>query len=171
MRQIGLPCLALLLSVLVAPAPAAAQLPPQPGAEELLSESFPGPSYSPYAGGDFPSHVLWGDTHLHTEASMDAGAFGNRLGLTDDAYRVRARSRRSPPRAAGVPARLSRPLDFLVVADHSDNMGFFPRPARRATQDMRLSDPRRARDWYERIQQAGEGPASCPGADRALLAG
>ena len=28
--------------------------------------------------------------------------------------------------SSGQPAKLSRPLDFLVVADHSDNMGFFP---------------------------------------------
>ena len=28
--------------------------------------------------------------------------------------------------SSGQPVKLSRPLDFLVVADHSDNMGFFP---------------------------------------------
>src|SRR5688572_12531247 len=39
------------------------------------------PGYSPYAGRNFPSRVFWGDTHLHTSASMDAGAFGNRLGF------------------------------------------------------------------------------------------
>ena len=41
--------------------------------------------YSPYAGRDFPTHVYWGDTHLHTGMSMDAGAFGARL-TPDDAY-------------------------------------------------------------------------------------
>jgi hypothetical protein len=46
----------------------------------------PGTAYSPYAGRDFASEVYWGDTHLHTDISMDAGAFGNRLGL-DEAYR------------------------------------------------------------------------------------
>ena len=42
-------------------------------------------SYSPYAGRNFPTNVYWGDTHLHTGMSMDAGAFGNRLGI-DEAY-------------------------------------------------------------------------------------
>ena len=28
--------------------------------------------------------------------------------------------------SSGQLAKLSRPLDFLVVTDHSDNMGFFP---------------------------------------------
>ena len=36
-------------------------------------------TYSPYAGRNFPTNVYWGDTHLHTGMSMDAGAFGARL--------------------------------------------------------------------------------------------
>ena len=28
--------------------------------------------------------------------------------------------------SSGQPAKLSRPFDFLVVTDHSENMGFFP---------------------------------------------
>ena len=54
---------------------------------------------------------------------MDAGAFGARL-TPEDAYRF-ARGEEVASSTAG-PARLARPLDFLVVADHSDNMGFFP---------------------------------------------
>ena len=42
--------------------------------------------YSPYAGRSFPTQVFWGDTHLHTGMSMDAGAFGARLS-PEDAYR------------------------------------------------------------------------------------
>ncbi|MDH3989250.1 MAG: DUF3604 domain-containing protein, partial [Gammaproteobacteria bacterium] len=34
--------------------------------------------YSPYAGGAVPTRVYWGETHLHTSFSMDAGAFGAR---------------------------------------------------------------------------------------------
>ena len=34
----------------------------------------------------YATKVYFGDTHLHTELSMDAGAFGNRIGL-DEAYR------------------------------------------------------------------------------------
>ncbi len=79
--------------------------------------------YSPYAGRNFPSRPFFGDTHLHTALSMDAGAAGARLDPSD-AYRF-ARGEEVIA-SSGQPAKLSRPLDFLVVADHSDNMGFFP---------------------------------------------
>jgi len=78
--------------------------------------------YSPYVGKNNASNVYWGDTHLHTKLSMDAGAFGNRLGL-DEAY-IFARGGEVTS-TNGQRARLSRPLDFLVAADHSDGMGFF----------------------------------------------
>ena len=67
--------------------------------------------------------VYWGDTHLHTDISLDAGAFGNRIGL-DEAYRF-ARGEEVIS-STGLKAKLSRPLDFLVIADHSDGMGLFP---------------------------------------------
>ncbi|WP_424779983.1 DUF3604 domain-containing protein, partial [Onishia taeanensis] len=44
------------------------------------------PDYSPYAGRNFPTRPYFGDTHLHTAFSMDAGAFGAKLGPRD-AYR------------------------------------------------------------------------------------
>ena len=100
------------------------QVPPPPDGQEALSDRYPGRSYSPYAGRGFPSRVFWGDTHLHTALSMDAGAFGNRLGL-DEAYRF-ARGEEVTT-STGLKAKLSRPLDFLVVADHSDNKRFVPR--------------------------------------------
>ena len=80
-------------------------------------------AYSPYAGRNFPTRPLFGDTHLHTSFSLDAGAFGARLGPSD-AYRFAKGE--EVMASSGQPAKLSRPLDFLVVADHSDNMGFFP---------------------------------------------
>ncbi len=126
------------------------QVPPPPDGKEALSDRYPGRAYSPYAGRGFPSRVFWGDTHLHSDMSMDAGAFGNRLGL-DEAYRF-ARGEEVTT-STGLKAKLSRPFDFLVVADHSDNMGFFP--------DLFdgkphiLNEPT-GRDWYDRIT-AGEG--------------
>jgi hypothetical protein len=81
------------------------------------------PPYSPYAGRSFPVRPFFGDTHLHTGFSMDAGAFGARLSPRD-AYRF-ARGEEVTA-SSGQPAKLGRPLDFLVVADHSDGMGFFP---------------------------------------------
>ncbi|AHF87884.1 hypothetical protein RLEG3_06350 (plasmid) [Rhizobium leguminosarum bv. trifolii WSM1689] len=108
------------------------------------------PVYSPYAGRNFPTRPLFGDTHLHTGASFDAGAFGARL-TPRDAYRF-ARGEEITA-SSGQPAKLSRPLDFLVVADHSDNMGMFPDLF--AGKPEVISDPQ-ARTWYEEIK-AGQG--------------
>ena len=105
--------------------------------------------YSPYSAMAYPTHVYWGDTHLHTSYSMDAGAFGARLGPRD-AYRF-ARGEEVVSSTAG-PARLSRPLDFLVVADHSDNLGFFPKLF--AGDPAYLEDPT-GRRWYDMIQKGG----------------
>ena len=55
--------------------------------EEGLKDAFPQQvNYSPYPGRNFPTKVFWGETHLHTGMSMDAGAFGARL-TPVDAYR------------------------------------------------------------------------------------
>ena len=66
--------------------------------------------------------LLWGDTHLHTSHSTDSYGTGNTLIDPEQAYRY----------AKGIPVlhptlhtriRIPRPLDFLVVADHSDFLG------------------------------------------------
>ena len=89
--------------------------------KESAAKVFPSkPSYSPYAGRNFPTRPLFGDTHLHTGLSFDAGIFGCRLGPAD-AYRF-ARGEEVTA-SSGQRVKLSRPLDWLVVADHSDNMG------------------------------------------------
>ena len=89
--------------------------------EGQLNDLFPTDKpYSPYADRDFPERPLWGDSHLHTALSMDAGGFGNRVGL-EDAYRL-ARGEQIMA-SSGQPVRLSRPLDWLAITDHSDGMG------------------------------------------------
>jgi hypothetical protein len=110
--------------------------------------------YSPYAGRSYPTRPLFGDTHLHTGFSMDAGAFGCRLS-PKDAYRF-ARGEEVTA-SSGQPAKLSRPLDFLVVADHSDNMGFFPDLF--AGKAEVLADPT-GRRWYDLIQEGKGGTAA-----------
>ena len=78
--------------------------------------------YSPYAGRDFPTQVYWGDTHLHTAVSVDAGTM-NRVGH-EDAFRF-ARGEEVTT-THGLRARLSRPLDFLVLTDHAEMYGLMP---------------------------------------------
>ena len=68
----------------------------------------------------YPTKVYQGDTHLHTDLSMDAGAFGNRIGM-DEAYKF-ARGEEVTS-TTGIKTKLSRPLDFLAITDHSDGMG------------------------------------------------
>jgi hypothetical protein len=119
--------------------------------EESLKDAFPAQKhYSPYAGRNFPTNVYWGDTHLHTGMSMDAGAFGARL-MPDDAYRFATGEEITS--STGQQVKLSRPLDFLVVADHSDNMGFFPRLY--GGDPEMLADPTGKR-WYDMIQAGGQ---------------
>jgi len=102
-----------------AAAPAMAQDAGTPSAE-LLSEAYTGSAYSPYAGRAFPERALWGDSHLHTSLSFDARFFGNTL-PPSEAYRF-ARGEEVVS-ASGQPIRLARPLDWVVIADHSDAMG------------------------------------------------
>ena len=76
--------------------------------------------YSPYIQYDFPDQVLFGDTHLHTAMSADAGLVGATTS-PDDAYRFAKGE--TVTSSHGIKARLQRPLDFLVVADHAENLG------------------------------------------------
>ena len=113
-------------------------------AQEDVPATQPGErTYSPYPGQDFPNRVLFGDTHVHTTYSADAGLIGNRLG-PDEAYRFAKGG--TVTSSTGVPARLARPLDFLVVTDHAENLGVAPLLAER--------DPRLLETEYGRALQA-----------------
>lgn len=80
--------------------------------------------YSPAVRDTFPDNVYWGDTHLHTFLSGDAYSMGNSV-TPDEAYRF---ARGETIRATGgEDVRLQRPLDFLMVADHAENLGVLPR--------------------------------------------
>jgi hypothetical protein len=81
-------------------------------------------SYSPYVNQPYPTNLYWGDTHVHTTLSGDAYAFGARL-TPADAYRF---ARGETVRAdSGQEVRLQRPLDFLMVSDHAENLGVLSR--------------------------------------------
>jgi Protein of unknown function (DUF3604) len=107
------------VAALMVAMPLAAQDAGVPAKEEIL-KAYTNKTYSPYAGRNFPEKPLWGDSHLHTMLSMDAGMFGNRL-PPREAYKFALGE--EVISSTGQPVRLSRPLDWIVVADHSDGMG------------------------------------------------
>ena len=117
---------------------------------DLLSTSYTGKVYSPYAKRAIATRPLWGDSHLHTSLSMDAGLFGNRLSPRE-AYRF-ARGEEVVS-STGQPVRLSRPLDWLVVADHSDGMGFFGDIAAGKPELMAYEQSLR---WIEAFKKGGD---------------
>jgi hypothetical protein len=106
----------------------------QPGARQ----------YSPYPKQTFPNRVFFGDTHCHTSYSADAGMVGNTLG-PDEAYRFAKGE--TVTSSTGLPTRLARPLDFLVVSDHAENLGLAPLLA---TKDETLM----ATDFGQKLQSA-----------------
>ena len=89
---------------------------------KIPESEFRGPErhYSPYVDEHFPQNVYWGDTHLHTSWSTDAGMAGNTVG-PDEAYRFAKGA--VVTSSTGQKAKLIRPLDFLVIADHAENLG------------------------------------------------
>jgi len=99
-----------------AAAPAVAQdiRPPE------ASFEAPAEEFSPFVDDYFPTRVLFGDTHLHTSWSGDAGMAGATLG-PDEAYRFAMGEEVTS--YLGLRAKLHRPLDFLVIADHAENFG------------------------------------------------
>jgi hypothetical protein len=119
--------------------PPAQQTEQSAAADKTNSETAP-------ADDALPSTVYWGDTHLHTSYSFDAGAFGNTLDPSD-AYRF-ARGEEVTA-SMGLKTQLIKPLDFLVVADHSDNMGLIPDLY--AGKPSLLADPQ-AKQYYDDLQ-------------------
>jgi hypothetical protein len=117
---------------------------------EVLKEVYPGKTFSPYAQRSFPSNVYWGETHLHTGLSLDAGLFGNILG-PEDAYRfARGEEIKS---STGLPVKLGRPLDWMAVTDHTDAMGLAT-DIQKGTPNI-LAVPK-GREWHEGFTKGGQ---------------
>jgi hypothetical protein len=112
-----------------------------------LAQAEASESYSPYVGRDYPQNVYFGDTHLHTSVSLDSFGDGNTVVGPDEAYRWA----KGETIAAddGMPTRISRPLDFLMVADHAEYLGVVPGLARK--DPILLNDPEGAR-WAKMIE-------------------
>ena len=107
--------------------------------------------YSPYTGRDYPDQVLFGDSHFHTNLSPDAGLIGTRL-TVEEGFRF-ARGEKVISNT-GQPVQLIRPLDFLVITDHSELIGLAPMLHR--ADPLQLADPR-GKWLYERFNSGQEG--------------
>lgn len=105
-------------------------------------------AYSPAVRAAYPDTVYWGDTHVHTYLSSDAFGMGNRT-TPEDAYRF-ARGEEVVS-AGGKPVRLRRPLDFLMISDHAENIGTLPRLM---GGDERLLGTEDGRAWAEFFSKA-----------------
>ncbi|MEM6577105.1 MAG: DUF3604 domain-containing protein [Pseudomonadota bacterium] len=122
--------------------------------EDSLQNLYPGKAYSPNAQRSFPSQVYWGDTHVHTGLSMDAGLFGNTTGLDTMLRFARGEEVVS---ASGQPVKLARPLDWVVTTEHSDGMGMITDLAKGAPNIMQSEQGAR---WATGLQEGGEASAA-----------
>ena len=146
-NKLRLTVTALGLSALIA-GPALGQIKPTP--EAAASALYPGKTYSPYAKRAFPSHVYWGDSHLHTGLSLDAGLFGN---VTGPELAWAFAKGEEVISSTGLPVKLGRPLDWMVLTDHTDMMGF--------ALDLQNGAPNvlaeeKGLEWYEGFQKGGD---------------
>ena len=140
--QNNLSLLAVLVVVMVgAAASGQDQIPTKQGVAQKLEHT----QFSPYAGRNYPTKVFWGDTHLHTAVSVDAGTMC-RLGQEDALRFARGEEVIS---TGGLRAKLSRPLDFIVVSDHAEMYGLMP--------NLLAGDPsilatEQGKRWYDMIK-------------------
>ncbi len=107
-------------------------------------------NYSPYVNQSFPQNVYFGDTHLHTSYSADAGMVGNTT-TPEQAYRVAKGETITSP--TGLLVQLKRPLDFVLISDHAENLGLAPFIAR---SDKIVLDNPAAKKWHDMVK-AGNG--------------
>jgi hypothetical protein len=106
--------------------------------------------YSPYVGGSAVPQVFWGDTHVHSTLSTDALGFGVNLG-PDEAYRFAAGEEVTT--SWGLKAKLGRPLDFIVLADHAESYGLMELVR---NGDERLMSNSEAKEWHRQLNSTPE---------------
>ena len=105
-------------------------------------------TYSPYVDQTYPANLYWGDTHLHTNLSLDAYLFGNTRFGREDAYKF---ARGDVVLAAnGEKIRIGRPLDFLLIADHAENLGVM---TELKNKNPTLLTTTKAKIWSDKLSQ------------------
>jgi hypothetical protein len=124
--------------------PARAQVQDMLPSKDAASARVNPKAFSPYVGRNFPVRVYWGDTHLHTQISVDAGTMTTMT--QENAFRF-ARGEEVTA-THGLRAKLSRPLDFLVIADHAEMYGLMPQLL---GGDPKILATKTGRRWYDAL--------------------
>ncbi len=108
------------------------------------------PGYSPYAGRKYPERAYFGDEHVHTAWSADAGGGGTTLGPEEA---IRFARGEEVVATSGQPVKLGKPLDWIVVSDHSDAMGTLA--------EIKAGNPEMMQDatikrWHDMFAKGGQ---------------
>jgi hypothetical protein len=127
--------------------PALAQDAGTPDSAHVVGQPKP---YSPYVDQHFPRDVFWGDTHFHSAKSVDSGLIGNNLDLETA---IRFAMGEEVRTNGGQRAKLSRPLDFLVLSDHAEYLGL---AGLLRTGDPALLATPEGKNWYAAMQEGGD---------------
>ena len=106
--------------------------------------------YSPYADPQHPTRVFWGETHLHTSFSPDAGLVGDHLDPDSALRLVRGEQIQS---SSGQPIRLEAPYDWIVVTDHSEYFGL---PQAFKAHDADILKTASGKKWAAALEQGGQ---------------
>ncbi|WP_233155374.1 DUF3604 domain-containing protein [Sedimentitalea arenosa] len=117
---------------------------------DRIERFFGQPGYSPYAGRSYPMIPLWGEQHLHTSWSPDAIASGTRV---DPDAALRYAKGAEITSSTGQQVKLSRPYDWMVVADHSDALGIMAGVL--AGDPALLADPK-LKEWNKGMNAGGD---------------
>ncbi|KAA9134012.1 DUF3604 domain-containing protein [Marinihelvus fidelis] len=126
---------------------------PPPDAEPVTEVTPPASPAEP-AETPLPRTAWFGDTHVHTGWSADAGMDGAITGPVD-AYRYALGQ--EVKSNTGLPAKLSRPYDWFMVTDHSDGMGTINEII--AGNPEMLADPM-LKGWYDALNSGDEAQAA-----------
>ncbi len=110
--------------------------------KEGIARAHAKQEYSPYVGRQYPTRALWGETHMHTAVSVDAGTMCT-VGQ-EDAFRFALGEEVTATH--GLRVRLLRPLDFLVISDHAEMYGLMPKLLKG---DLEILGQEKGKTWYD----------------------
>ncbi|GAB3292218.1 DUF3604 domain-containing protein [Parahaliea aestuarii] len=107
-----------------------------------------------FAADDYPRQALFGDTHVHTGWSADAGMDG---AVVDPFQAYQFGRGEEITSNTGMKAKLHRPFDWFMVTDHSDGMGVINEIV--AGNPEMMASPVLKR-WRDALQEGGAAAAS-----------